>query len=453
MAAKARNIDLTQGTIWKQLLLFALPLMASSLFQQLYNTMDSLIVGRFVGPTALAAVGSTGSLNGLVIGFFMGMGTGAGVIVSQTFGARDYEGVQRSVHTALWTAGVLGIVLGIIGYFITPAMLTWMQTPDDVFDQAVLYLRINFAGLITLTVYNMGAGILRAVGDSKRPLYYLITAGVTNVILNFIFVVFFHMGVAGVALATVISQLLSAVLVLLNLYHTHGIYKLHFKEIKPHRQTLWRIVRIGIPAGVQSMVISLSNIVIQSNINVFGSAAMAGNSAAGRIDAFVYLPTNSLALGVTTFVAQNVGAGKLDRVKKGVTTCMLLGFGITLGLGLLAILIRRPLIGMFTSDEEVMAYGILSMTIRCGTYFLFVPTDTLSGVIRGSGNAVVPMIISLVNMCLVRLVWLWIAIPIWHEFWVVNVCYPITWTLASLCYLLYYRGFAKKHYEKAASPS
>lgn len=437
-ALRRRNIDLTKGNIWTQLVIFALPLMASNLFQTLYNTADTLVVGRFVGPTALAAVGSTGSITGLIIGFFMGMGTGSGVIISQAYGERNDEAVEKGVHTAIAVAIVLGIGLGLIGVILSPLMLKWMSTPEDVLDQAVLYLRINFLGLISLTVYNISAGILRAIGDSKRPFYYLVISGITNVILNLIFVLVFHLGVAGVALATIASQVLSSVLALHNLTHTDGSYRLHLKQIRIDWPTFRKILKIGVPAGVQSMVISLSNIVIQSQINVFGSAAMAGHSAASRIDSFVYMPLNAVSLSTTTFVAQNLGAGQLERAKKGATTALILGALVTIGIGMTAVLLRTPLIKLFTTDAEVIRFGVMSLTIRCATYFLFTGTDVLSGTIRGAGNAVVPMCISLVNMCVIRIIWLMIAIPIWHEFWVVVVCYPITWFLASACYIIYY---------------
>lgn len=453
MRVKAKNVNLTEGTICKQLLLFALPLMASNLFQQLYNTADSMIVGQFVGSTALAAVGSTGALTGLIIGFFMGMGTGSGVVISQYYGAKDYEKLRKSVHTALALAIAFGVGLAVVGVLLSPLLLRWMGTPDDVMDQAVLYLRIYFIGIISLTVYNIGAGILRAVGDSKRPLYYLVIAGVTNVVLNLVFVLVFHMGVAGVAVATICSQVLSSILVLHNLTHTSGPYRLCLKDIRFDRKILLQIAKIGLPAGVQSMVISLSNIVIQSKVNMFGSAAMAGHSAASRIDAFVYMPLNAIALSTTTFTAQNLGAGKMDRVKKGTRTSILLGLVITAAVGWIAVFLAHPLIRMFTDESEVIDYGIMSLSIRCGTYFLFVFTDVLAGVIRGSGNAVVPMCISLANMCVIRIIWLVIATSIWPNFEVVVISYPLTWGLASLCYLIYYLkgGWRNKWKEKQAA--
>ena len=438
MGVKAKNMNLTEGTIWKQIVLFAFPLMCSNLFQQLYNTADTMVVGRFVGSTALAAVGSTGSVTGLLVGFFIGMGTGSGVVISQYYGAKDYENLHKSVHTALALAIVFGIVLGILGVVLSPTLLRWMGTPDDVMDQAVLYLRINFIGLITLTVYNIGAGILRAIGDSKRPLYYLVISGVTNVVLNLLFVVVFKMGVAGVSVATICSQLLSSILVLHNLSKAAGPYRLDFKAIRFHKDIFFKIAKIGLPAGVQSMVISLSNIVIQSKINAFGSAAMAGHSAASRVDAFVYMPMNAISLATTTFAAQNLGARRLDRVKKGTRTSIMLGMGITIVVGWAASLAAEPIIKMFAEEQEVIDYGIMSLQIRCMTYFLFCMTDVLGGVIRGSGNAVIPMCISLTNMCVIRIIWLVIATAIWNDFSVVVITYQLTWTLTSLCYLIYY---------------
>ena len=439
MAARSRVANLTEGTIWKELVLFALPLMASNLFQQLYNTADSLVVGRFVGSTALAAVGSTGSITGLVIAFFMGMGTGSGVVISQYYGARDYDNLHKSVHTAVALAIAFGIGLAIIGVILTPYMLRWMGTPDDVMGQATEYLSIYFAGIISLTVYNIGSGILRAVGDSKRPLYYLIVAGITNVVLNLVFVIVFNMGVAGVAWATIASQVLSSILVIANLMRSQGPFRLVLKDIRFHKSILLQIAKIGLPAGVQSMVISLSNIVIQSRINLFGSAAMAGHSAASRIDSFVYMPLNAISLATTTFVAQNLGARKMDRVKKGTTTSILLGLGVTIAVGWIAALISEPLIRLFSDEQPVIDYGVQSLRIRCIRISIFVFTDVLAGVIRGSGNAVVPMTISMVNMCFVRILWLIVAMQFWYDYNVVVFSYPLTWGLASLCYFIYYK--------------
>lgn len=446
---KKRVIDLTQGSIWKNLIIFAFPIMCANLFQQLYNTVDSLVVGQFVGHTALAAVGATGSLTGLVIGFFMGMGTGSGVVISQYYGAKDHVNLEKSVHTAMAIAIAFGIILGVIGIIISPFLLTLMNTPDDVMDQAVLYLRIYFGGVITLTVYNIGSGILRAVGDSKRPLYYLIVSGIANVVFNLLFVCVFNMGVAGVAWGTILSQLLSCILVIINLVKCTDSYRLELKRIRFDKEIFFRIAKIGLPAGVQSMVISLSNIVIQSKVNIFGSVAMAGYSAANRIDGFVYMPLNALSLAMTTFTAQNLGARKMHRAKKGTRTAIIMGLIVIIAAGWTAALFARPLIGLFSSEEDVIIYGVRTITVLGGGYFLFTFNDILAGVIRGAGNATVPMIISIFNMCIVRILWLTILLPIWQDFNLVLVCYPLTWGLSSLCYLIYYKkGHWLKHWQE-----
>lgn len=446
---KKRVIDLTQGSIWKNLIIFAFPIMCANLFQQLYNTVDSLVVGQFVGHTALAAVGATGSLTGLVIGFFMGMGTGSGVVISQYYGAKDHVNLEKSVHTAMAIAIAFGIILGVIGIIISPFLLTLMNTPDDVMDQAVLYLRIYFGGVITLTVYNIGSGILRAVGDSKRPLYYLIVSGIANVVFNLLFVCVFNMGVAGVAWGTILSQLLSCILVIINLVKCTDSYRLDLKRIRFDKEIFFRIAKIGLPAGVQSMVISLSNIVIQSKVNIFGSVAMAGYSAANRIDGFVYMPLNALSLAMTTFTAQNLGARKMHRAKKGTRTAIIMGLIVIIAAGWTAALFARPLIGLFSSEEDVIIYGVRTITVLGGGYFLFTFNDILAGVIRGAGNATVPMIISIFNMCIVRILWLTILLPIWQDFNLVLVCYPLTWGLSSLCYLIYYKkGHWLKHWQE-----
>ncbi|HJB24998.1 MAG TPA: MATE family efflux transporter [Firmicutes bacterium] len=446
---KKRVVDLTEGSIWKKLIIFAFPIMCSNLLQQLYNTVDSLVVGRFVGHTALAAVGATGSLTSLIIGFFMGMGTGSGVVISQYYGAKDHKNLEKSVHTAMAVALIFGVVLGVIGVIISPFLLELMNTPDDVLDQAVVYLRIYFGGVITLTVYNIGSGILRAVGDSKRPLYYLVVSGIANVFFNLLFVCVFHMGVAGVAWGTILSQLLSCILVIGNLVRCKDSYQLQIRRIRIEKEIFWRIAKIGLPAGVQSMVISLSNIVIQSKVNIFGSVAMAGYSAANRIDGFVYMPLNALSLAMTTFTAQNLGARKMERAKHGTRTAIIMGLIAIIATGWTAVLCARPLVSLFSSEENVISYGIRTITGLGGGYFLFTFNDILAGVIRGAGNATVPMIISIFNMCIVRILWLTILLPIWQDFNLVLICYPLTWGLSSLCYVIYYKkGHWLKHWQE-----
>ncbi len=438
MASRTRALNMTEGVIWKQLASFAFPMMLTNLLQQLYNTADTLVVGRFVGHTALAAVGGTGTIIFLIVGFFAGLAAGAGVVISQYYGAGNKEKLQDAVHTAIALALVFGVFLGILGYLLTPAMLRLIQTPDDVMADATLYLRISFGGMVCGTVYNLGAGILRAVGDSKRPLYFLMISGLINVILNLILVLVFELGVAGVAIATIVSQLLSSIMILVTLSRTKEAYHFSFKKLRLNPSMLRRIVRLGFPAGIQSMAFSVSNIIIQSQINVFGSDAMAGQSAGQQIVNYVYMPLMALSLTITTFVGQNVGAGKWDRVKQGTRVCMIMSAAVTLFMSALAVIFREFLVGLYTTEAGVLPYGMLTVLVSGAAYITYVPTDVLAGVIRGSGNTLIPMIITLTSICLLRIVWLLIAIPIWHSYLVVVLCYPITWAVASICYIIYY---------------
>ena len=438
MAAHTRNLNMTEGVIWKQLVSFAFPMMLTNLLQQLYNTADTLVVGRFVGPTALAAVGGTGTIIFLIVGFFAGLSAGAGVVISQYFGAGNKAKLQDAVHTAIALSIVAGLVLGALGFALTPAMLRLIRTPENVLEGATLYLRINFAGLVCGTMYNLGAGILRAVGDSKRPLYFLMISGLINVGLNLVLVLVFHLGVAGVAIATVTSQLLSSIMILVTLSRTKEDYHFSFRKLTLKPDMLSRIVRLGFPAGIQSMAFSVSNIIIQSQINVFGSDAMAGQSAGQQIVNYIYMPLMALSLTITTFVGQNVGAGKWDRVRQGAKVCMVMSAAVTLAMSMLAVVLRRPLVGLYTTDANVLPYGMLTVLVSGAAYITYVPTDILAGVIRGSGNTLIPMIITLTCICLLRIVWLLIAIPIWHSYLVVVLCYPITWLIASICYIIYY---------------
>jgi len=441
MAARTRtkNLNMTEGVIWKQLASFALPMMLTNLLQQLYNTADTLVVGRFVGPTALAAVGGTATIIFLIVGFFAGLSAGAGVVISQYFGAGNKEKLQDAVHTAIGLAVVSGLLLGALGFVLTPALLRLIQTPDNVIEGATLYLRINFAGLVCGTVYNLGAGILRAVGDSRRPLYFLMISGFINVCLNLVLVLVFEMGVAGVAIATITSQLLSSIMILVTLSRTKEDYRFYLRKVRLDPAMLRRIVRLGFPAGIQSMAFSVSNIIIQSQINVFGSDAMAGQSAGQQIVNYVYMPLMALSLTITTFVGQNVGAGKWDRVKQGTKVCLLMSAAVTLLMSMLAVLFRRQLVGLYTTDANVIPYGMMTVLVSGAAYITYVPTDVLGGVIRGSGNTIIPMIITLTCICLLRIVWLLIAIPLWHSYLVVVMCYPLTWAIASISYIIYYR--------------
>ncbi|MBR5000895.1 MAG: MATE family efflux transporter, partial [Firmicutes bacterium] len=343
-------ITMTEGSIEKRVIQFAIPILLSNLLQQMYNTLDTIVVGRFVGSTALAAVGSTTALINLIIGFYMGLSTGAGVVVAQYYGAKNDEQLHKTVHTGMAISLASAVIIAVVGVVGAPFFLRWMGTPDDVMALAVSYLRIMFGGVIFMTLYNMGSGILRAIGDSTRPLIYLAVCAVLNVGLNLIFVIVFHMGVNGVAWATIIAQSISAALVLYNLIHTKEAYQLHPTKIRFHRDVFGRIVSIGIPAGVQSMVISFSNVVVQSNVNSFGSVTMAAFAASGKIDAFIYMVANALGLTATTFVGQNIGAKQYERVRTGVKHIVVLAMGSVAVFGGLVALLAPQLVSLVNSE-------------------------------------------------------------------------------------------------------
>lgn len=438
VGAKRSTVNMTEGVIWKQVLLFAIPLLLTNLLQQLYNTMDSIIVGQYVGKVALAAVGSTGQLMNLFIGFFVGVSTGAGVVISQAFGANDDDKLHKAVHTAVAVAIIVGVGLGILGAIFSKQLLVIMQTPEDVFDSALSYLRIIFIGMVTTTLYNIGSGIMRAIGDSKRPLYYLMASSILNVGLNLLFVIAFDMGVIGVACATIISQTVSVVLVFRRLMVTTQAYKVSISKIRVYTQQLKDIVRIGIPAGIQTVVMNLSSVIVQTFVNAQGSTIMAGFAAAARIDAFIYMPISSLALTATTFVGQNVGAKKFDRVKKGARTCILISAATTFVFGITAAIFSKQLISLLNTDPDVVAYGSEFVTIFASLYFIHSIAENMSGVIRGAGTSTPPMIISLAMLCVLRVIYLVIFVPIIPNIHVLTFCYPVSWVFNSGAFTIYY---------------
>ena len=432
-----RMITMTEGSIEKRVIQFAIPILLSNLLQQMYITLDTIVVGRFVGSTALAAVGSTTALINLIIGFYMGLSTGAGVVVAQYYGAKNDEQLHKTVHTGMAISLASAVIIAVVGVVGAPFFLRWMGTPDDVMALAVSYLRIMFGGVIFMTLYNMGSGILRAIGDSTRPLIYLAVCAVLNVGLNLIFVIVFEMGVNGVAWATIIAQSISAALVLYNLIHTKEAYQLHPTKIRFHRDVFGRIVSIGIPAGVQSMVISFSNVVVQSNVNSFGSVTMAAFAASGKIDAFIYMVANALGLTATTFVGQNIGAKQYERVRTGVKHIIVLAMGSVAAFGGLVALLAPMLVGLVNSEPDVVAIGAVQLRYLALTYWILAVPEVLSGSIRGSGISLVPMLISMIGMCGFRLVWLAIVMPIFRDFRVVSICYVVSWILTASTYLIY----------------
>lgn len=432
---KKYEIDMCNGPLFKKILLFSLPLMLSGILQLLFNAADMVVVGRWVGSDALAAVGSTGPLINLLVNVFIGLSVGANVLVSRYYGANQEKELHDTVHTAVLTAVVCGILLIFVGFFSAPFALRMMGSPKEVLGQSVLYLRIYFASMPAMMLYNFGAAILRAVGDTRRPLYYLTVSGIINVVLNLLFVVVFAMGVAGVALATAISQIISALLVLRCLMHAEGPYRLELKKmcIAPHKFGM--MLRIGLPAGLQGAVFSISNVLIQSSVNSFGSVAMAGNAAAGNLEGFVYTAMNTMHQTTVSFVGQNFGAHKFKRI--GIIALQCLGMVTVVGLvmGNAVYFGSSVLLRFYSPDTEVIAYGVKRLLYICCPYFLCGVMDTLVGCLRGMGRSVLPMLVSLTGVCLLRIVWIYTIFRTYRTLDTLYISYPITWALTSLVHL------------------
>ena len=422
-------MDMCNGPIFGKLLVFALPLMLSGILQLLFNAADIVVVGKFSGSHALAAVGSTGALINLFVNVFIGFSIGTNVLVAQYFVARDEKNVHETVHTSILLGIVGGFILIVAGMVFAKPMLEWMDTPEDVLSHAVLYMRIYFIGMPAMLVYNFGAAILRAIGDTRRPLYYLLSAGVINVILNLFFVIVLDMGVAGVATATVISQIVSAILIVRCLMHSDGIYRLDLHELKIYKRKMVHIAKIGLPAGVQGAVFSLSNVLIQSSVNSFGSIAMAGNTAAGNIEGFVYTSMNAVYQTALSFTSQNVGGERQDRIPKIVFQCLAIVTVVGAVLGNLAYQCGPFLLNIYSSDPEVIQYGMSRMQIICQWYFLCGIMDVAVGILRGMGYSVMPMLVSLAGACGLRVLWIFTVFVWKHSLFVLYLSYPITWTI------------------------
>ncbi|MFR8035087.1 MAG: MATE family efflux transporter [Lachnospiraceae bacterium] len=438
---------MTEGSIWKHLLFFAIPLLIGNLFQQLYNTVDSIVVGNFVGKEALAAVGTTDSIINTIIGFFMGMSTGAGVIISHYFGAKNDEGVHKAVHTTIAITIIMSVVFSILGVLLVPAMLHLMKTPDDVFDQSATYLRIYFAGGAGLMFYNMGSGIMRAVGDSKRPLYFLILSALINTVLDVLFVAGFHWGVAGAAIATIIAQGISAVLVMITLTREKESYRIIWSKIHIYKEMLGKIFSVGFPVAIQQAVTSFSNVFVQSYINNFGSACMAGWSSYGKIDKFCMLPMQSVALSVTTFVGQNLGSGNLKRAKRGSLVALAMSVSISV-LMMIPILIFAPqLVGLFNQDPDVLQFGTLFLRFMMPFYACCCINQIYAGTLRGAGNALAPTIIMMSSFIVFRQIYLFVVSKLFDTIEVVAFGYPAGWIVCSIIMLIYYYC---SHWEKKA---
>jgi putative MATE family efflux protein len=445
MANTRKDKNMTQGPIIRLLIQFSIPLLIGQLFQQLYNTVDTLVVGNFVGKEALAAVGSTGSIINMLIGVFMGFSMGANVIIAQYYGARDEKAVHDTVHTTIVMSLFFSVILTAVGIAFVPLMLRLMDTPDDVFQEAVTYLRIFFSGITGLILYNMGSGILRAVGDSKRPLWFLIFSAVMNIILDLVFVIALNMGVSGVAWATVISQLLSSALILIVLSRTSGPYRLIWSHLKINREILINVLKIGLPSSVQQGLTAFSNVFVQSYINRFGSAYMAGYSAYGKVDVFALLPLQAFSMASTTFVGQNIGAGNIPRAKKGIKSALLLSIGCTVVLIIPMMLFAPQLISLFNSDPEVIYYGALYMRFTSPFYLAVCINQILVGALRGSGDTRAPMFIMLGSFVVFRQIYLLIFSRIFVDnFFPIIFAYPAGWILCSVLVYIYYK---RSHWE------
>lgn len=445
---KKYEIDMCNGPLFGKIIVFAIPLMLSGILQLLFNAADMIVVGRFSGSDALAAVGSTSSLNNLIINFFIGLSVGSNVMVARYYGAGKKKELSEMVHTAITTALVCGMFLGVFGICVSRAALQAMGTPAEVIEQSVLYMCIYFLCMPFLLVYNFGSAILRAVGDTKRPLYYLFYAGVINVVLNLILVIVFHMGVAGVAIATVASQVVSAVLVVRCLMQTEGDCRLELNRLGIKPRYMLEIVRIGLPAGLQSICFNISNVLIQSSVNSFGAVAMAGNTASQNIEGFISTSNAAFYQAAMSFTGQNYGAHKFKRIKRIALICMSMSLTVGFIVGSVGIFFGEPLLGLYASDPEVIAYGMLRLGVLAMFYCIGGMMDVVVGLMRGMGYAMVPMFVTLSGACLFRIIWIYTVFQKIHTLPCLYSSYPISWTLTLtvqfICFVVIYRRVIKK---------
>ena len=448
------EMDMTTGSLLPKVLAFSGPLILTGILQLLYNAADIVVVGRFAGPQALAAVGSTGALINLLVNVFMGLSVGASVVVARAYGAGDNASVSTGVHTAITVAGVAGVLVGVLGFVASHPLLKWMGSPDDVLDMATLYMKIFFVGMPANMLYNFGAAILRAVGDTRRPLYYLTVSGILNVLLNLVLVIVFHMGVAGVAIATVASQVMSMALVMICLIRSDGPIHLDLRKLRIHLSQLVEIVRVGLPAGLQGSLFSISNVLIQSSVNSFGSLVMAGNSAGSNLEGFVYTSMNAIHQADLTFASQNLGAGQFKRVRRVMWVCLGTVTAIGLSMGLVFLLFGNQLVSIYNSDPGVIRYGMVRLEIILPTYFLCGLMDVMVGQLRGVGYSIMPMIVSLTGACLLRVVWIYTVFAANPTLEVLYISYPISWfiTFAThfACYMIWGRKRLKRMEAAAA---
>ena len=437
MNEKKNTVLMTEGGIFKNLLFFATPLILGNLLQQMYNAVDSIIVGNYVGSNALAAVGAGASLIYLLIAFSLGASVGAGVIVSQYLGAKDKEGVHKAVHTAMTISIILGLILTAGGILFSRKLLVMMNTPAEILDDAACYLRIYSYGLIFNVVYNMAAGILNAAGNSRRSLMYLAAAAVVNIFMDLLLIAGLKIGVAGAAIATNFSQAISCILALWFLFRVPTDYRISLKSLRIHKAMALRIIQIGLPTGIQNMVISFSNILIQASINQYGATAVAGFSAYLKIDGFNILPVLSFSMAITTFIGQNYGAGKYDRMKKGMWVTLLMGIVYTVLTGILLLTFSGQIMRLFSEDVDVIAYGQTAMRYFCPFYWILAILHSLAGTVRGTGKSIPPMVVLLVSLCLFRIVWIQLVLPYYTSIEGIFILYPVSWLVGAVLMILY----------------
>lgn len=433
---RSHEVDMCNGSLLPKIVLFAIPVMLSGILQLLFNAADLIVVGRFAGDECVAAVGSTSSLINLLVNLFMGLSVGTNVLVARYFGAGSKKDVEETVHTSILTALLCGIVLAIIGLFLSKPLLHLMGSPDDVLPLSAKYLKVYFIGMPAMLIYNFGAAILRAIGDTKRPMIFLTIAGVLNVLLNLMFVIVFKLNVVGVALATTISQCLSATLVVIALINEEGMCKLTISKLRICKNKLLQLMKVGLPAGLQGSIFSISNVLIQSSVNSFGSLVMAGNSAAQSLEGFVYMSMNAFHQTAVSFTSQNYGAKKVNRIKRTALYCILLVTAVGFILGILEYLLGRPLLSIYLTDQSAVKYGILRMLYICVPYCLCGIMDTLVGVIRGLGYSIMPMIVSLLGACAFRVVWIFTIFAKVHTLEMLYISYPVSWLLTAATHMI-----------------
>ncbi|MCK9547949.1 MAG: MATE family efflux transporter [Sphaerochaeta sp.] len=445
---------MTRGSIKKNLISFAIPIFLGNLLQQLYQTIDSLVVGNFVSREALAAISSIGSLTMLLVGLFQGIFVGAGVVISRSFGEGNKDSVEKAVHTTMALALISSLLLTVFGYRYAPVILSWMKTPSDVFIDAEVYIRIIFAGISTLVLYNTASGILQAVGDSRNPLKFLAVSAVLNIVLDLLFVLKFKLGVAGVAYATIIAQAVSVVLSFRLLFTTRDLVRVEIRKIAIHRRFVAETLRLGIPSGIQNSVTSFANVILQYSINLFGAAAIAGNGAFMRIQGFAFIPITAFALALTTFTSQNLGAGAYGRVREGARFGIIFSMVVAEVLGLAMYFGAAPLVALFSRDPQVIFYGVQKAQIISLLLFPLALSHAMAGLYRGAGKSIVPMLVMLAVWCVFRIIFIQVGLAIFHDIRVVFWAYPVTWSISSVIFVIYYftvDWMGQKSHERAAA--